>query len=152
VFALAQGLDGIEVFVGPLGLLVTALSQIFASKLSSAARDTLRILGGGLLYLPAGLKLTLRLGQAADGTYSVIFGAVCLIGVAVGLVLRVRAYLALGTLFLTLDVIANLVHAGLRDHRIGFVLLSASGLLILGAMIGITIRRDSAAALFRRLR
>jgi hypothetical protein len=152
VFALAQGLDGIEVYIGPLGILVTALSQIFASKLSSAARDALRLLGGALLYLPAGLKLTLRLGEAADGTYSVIFGVVCLLGVTVGLVLRVRAYLALGTLFLTLDVIANLVHAGLRDHRIGFVLLSVSGLLILGVMIAITVRRDAAWALVRRLR
>jgi hypothetical protein len=151
-FALAQGLDGIEVFVGPLGILVTALSQIFASKMSSATRDVLRLLGGALLYLPAGLKLTLRLGEAADGTYSVVFGIVCIIGVTVGLILRVRAYLALGTLFLTLDVIANLVHAGLRDHRLGFVLLSVSGLFILGVMIAITVRRDSAWALVRRLR
>ena len=41
-----------------------------------------------------------------------------------------------------LDILANLVHAGLRDHRIGFVLLSVSGLGILDIMIGITLRRD----------
>jgi hypothetical protein len=152
VFAVAQGLDGIEVFVGPLGILVTALAQIFAPKTSPAARSALRIIGGALLYLPAGVKLTFRLGAADDATYSVVFGAVCLIGVVAGLALRVRAYLALGTLFLVLDVIANLVHAGLRDHRIGFVLLSATGLSILGIMILITLRRDRAWALVGRLR
>jgi hypothetical protein len=98
------------------------------------------------------MKLTFRLGAAEDGTYSVIFGLVCLAGVVAGLVLRVRAYLALGTLFLTLDVIANLVHVGLRDHRIGFVLLSASGLGILGIMIGITLGRDKAWAIVGRMR
>ncbi|HSO37735.1 MAG TPA: hypothetical protein VLT33_34650, partial [Labilithrix sp.] len=119
VFAVAQGLDGAEVFVGPLGIFVTALAQIFAPKMAPPARTALRIIGGALLYLPAGLKLTFRLGAAEDGTYSVVFGVVCILGVLAGLVLHVRAYLALGTLFLTLDVIANLVHAGLRDHRVG---------------------------------
>jgi hypothetical protein len=152
VFAVAQGLEGVEVFVGPLGILVTALAQIFAPRMTTEARSALRILGGALLYLPAGMKLTFRLGGAEDGRYSVIFGAVCLLGVALGLVLRVRAYLALGTLFLTLDVIANLVHVGLRDHRIGFVLLSASGLAILGIMIAITLGRDRAWAIAGRLR
>ena len=98
------------------------------------------------------MKLTFRLGAAEDGTYSVIFGVVCLLGVVSGLVLHVRAYLALGTLFLTLDVIANLVHAGLRDHRVGFVLLSASGLAILGIMIGTTLRRDRAWSVVGQLR
>ena len=152
VFAVAQGLDGAEVFVGPLGIFVTALAQIFAPKMAPPARTALRIIGGALLYLPAGLKLTFRLGAAEDGTYSVIFGVVCILGVLAGLVLHVRAYLALGTLFLTLDVIANLVHAGLRDHRVGFVLLSVSGLGILGIMIGITLRRDWAWGIARRLR
>jgi hypothetical protein len=152
VFALAQGLDGVEIYIGPLGLLVAMLSQIFAPKMTPHARSFLRVVAGALLYLPSGLKLTLRLGAAEDATYSVVFGAVCLLGVVCGLVLRVRAYLALGTIFLTLDVIANLVYVGLRDHRIGFVLLSASGLLILGVMILVTLRRDAARAILTRLR
>ena len=153
VFAVAQGLDGAEVFIGPVGIFVTALAQIFAPRMTPAARSALRIVGGALLYLPAGLKLTFRLGAAEDGgTYAVIFGAVCLLGVVAGLVLRVRAYLALGTMFLTLDVVANLVHAGLRDHRIGFLLLSVSGLGILGIMIGITLRRDAAWGIVGRFR
>lgn len=152
VFAVAQGLDGAEVFIGPLGIFVTALAQIFAPKMTPSSRTALRIIGGALLYLPAGLKLTFRLGAAEEGSYSVVFGVVCIVGVLAGLVLQVRAYLALGTLFLTLDILANLVHAGLRDHRVGFVLLSVSGLGILGIMIGITLRRDWAWGIGRRIR
>lgn len=152
VFALAQGLDGIEIYIGPLGLLVMTLAQIFATKMEASARSALRIVGGVLLYVPSGLKLALRLGAAEDPTYSVLFGVVCLLGVVAGVILRVRAYLALATLALTLDVVANLVYAGLRDHRLGFVLLSVSGLLILGLMIAITLFKDRAWAIVTRLR
>lgn len=152
VFAVAEGLDGIEIYIGPLGLLVAMLSQIFGQKMSKPARSTLRILAGALLYLPSGLKLTLRLGAADDATYSVVFGAICLLGVVVGLALRVRAYLALATAFLVLDVVANLVNVGLRDHRIGFVLLSTTGLLILGVMILVTLRRDAARGVLDRVK
>lgn len=152
VFALAQGLDGVEIYIGPLGLLVMALAQIFATKLDPSARSALRVIGGVLLYVPSGLKLALRLGAAEDPTYSVLFGLVCLLGVLAGVVLRVRAYLALATLALTLDVVANLVYAGLRDHRLGFILLSVSGLLILGLMIVITLFKDRAWSLVTRLR
>lgn len=156
VFALAQGFDGVEVYVGPLGLFVLALTQIFVGKTSHESRTVLRIIGGTLLYLPTAVRLTTQLGEASSGTTSVVFGAVCLLGVVVGVTMRVRAYLALGTIFLTLDVLANLVNAGLRDHRVGFVLLSTAGLAILGAMILLTLRREvawAAAARFRlRLR
>ena len=47
-----------------------------------------------------------------------------------------------GTGFLVLDVVANLVHASLRDHRVGFVVLSLAGLSILGVMIFITLQRE----------
>jgi hypothetical protein len=58
------------------------------------------------------------------------------------MLLHIRAYLALGTGFLVLDVVANLVHASLRDHRVGFVVLSLAGLSILGVMIFITLQRE----------
>ena len=66
--------------------------------------------------------------------------------------LRIRAYVVIGTLFVTLDVVANLVFAGLRDHRVGFVILSASGLAILATMIAMTLKREEVAAFVRRVR
>ena len=85
-----------------------------------------------------------------------LFGLACLAGVAAGMLLQIRAYLALGLGFLVLDVGANLVHAGLRDHRVGFLLLSLSGLAILAVMVLTTLRRDAfrawTARIKRRLR
>jgi hypothetical protein len=42
-------------------------------------------------------------------------------------------------------VVTNPVHASLRDHRVGFVVLSLAGLGILGVMILITLQRVTAA-------
>jgi len=67
------------------------------------------------------------------------------------MLLQIRAYLVMGTLFLTLDVVANLVYAGLRDHRVGFLILSISGLAILGAMITTTLKREEVRRSLRRV-
>ncbi len=154
--AFAEDVDGVEVYLALLGLFLILLAQLYSRALGPVQRKRVRVLGGLLLYVPAAIQLAMQVGPAADGTYAIVFGAVCLLGVAAGMMLRVRAFLALGTGFLTLDVIANLVHASLRDHRVGFLVMSVSGLLILGAMILVTTRRDSLLrrwqALRRRLR
>jgi hypothetical protein len=66
--------------------------------------------------------------------------------------LHIRAYLALGTLFLTLDVAATLVHAGLRDHRIGFVVMTLTGLSIVGGRVFATLRRQELDRWLRGMR
>jgi hypothetical protein len=149
---LSQGLDGLEVFLAPLGLLLLVLTQLFKKTLLPGSRNAVRIIGGLLLYAPAALKLSFQLGDAADATYAVVFGGVCLLGVAAGMVLQIRAYLAMGTLFLTLDVLANLVNAGLRDYRVGFVVLSAAGLLVLASMVFATLQRERVRGWVRGVR
>lgn len=152
IAALSLDMEGIELYLAPLGLLLLMLGQLFTGSLPRAARNAVRILGGMLLYVPAAAKLALQLGQAADGTYAFVFGAACLLGVAAGMVLRIRAYLALGTLFLTLDVAATLVHAGLRDHRIGFVVMTLTGLSIVGGRVFATLRRQELDRWLRGMR
>ncbi|MCE9670916.1 hypothetical protein LY474_24205 [Myxococcus stipitatus] len=152
VAALAFGLEGAEIYLAPLGLLLLMLSQLFASSLPRAARNLVRVLGGLLLYVPAAAKVALRVGEAPDGTYALVFGGVCLLGVVVGMLLQIRAYLALGTLFLTLDVVANLLHAGLRDHRVGFLVMTLAGLTLIGGRILATLKRQEWELLVRRVR
>ena len=152
IAALAFGLEGLEVYLAPLGLLLLMLGQLFTSSLPHAARNAVRILGGLLLYVPAAAKLAMRMGESEDGTYALVFGAVCLLGVAVGMALQIRAYLALGTLFLTLDVVANLLDAGLRDHRIGFLVMTLTGLTIVGGRVLATLKREEWEQLTRRVR
>ncbi len=150
--ALAAGFDGPEAYFGPLGLFLALLVQLFTPKLDLPTRRALRIVASLLVYAPVAVRLATRLGSSSDGTTSVLFGALCFVGIVIGMVLHVRAYVVLGTLFVTFDVLANLVFAGLRDHRVGFVLLSVSGLGILGIMIGTTLAREKALAFYTRVK
>ncbi|MBI5514427.1 MAG: hypothetical protein HY909_11705 [Deltaproteobacteria bacterium] len=149
---LSTGFQGVEVYLGPVGLFVGCLGQLLAPSLAVPARNALRIVGGLLVYLPSGWQLALQVGNARDGWYPVGFGVVCLAGIAAGMLLHLRAYLALGLVFLVLDVVASLVYAGLRDHRLGFLVLSLAGLGILGVMVLTTVKRDAYRALVARVR
>jgi hypothetical protein len=84
--------------------------------------------------------------------YALVFGGVCLLGVAAGMALQIRAYLALGTLFLTLDVVANLLDAGLRDHRVGFLVMTLTGLTIVGGRVLATVKRQEWELVMARVR
>lgn len=150
--ALSAGFDGPEAYLGPLGLFLALVVQLFTPKLDLPTRRALRIVASLLVYAPVAARLASRLGSSSDGTTSVLFGALCFVGIVIGMVLHVRAYVVLGTLFVTFDVLANLVFAGLRDHRVGFVLLSVSGLGILGVMIGTTLAREKALAMYARVK
>lgn len=152
IAALAFGLEGLEIYLAPLGLLLLMLGQLFTQSLPHAARNTVRILGGLLLYVPAAAKLAMRVGESVDGTYALVFGGVCLLGVMVGMALQIRAYLALGTLFLTLDIVANLLNAGLRDHRIGFLVMTLAGLALIGGRVLTTLKRREWELLVRKVR
>jgi hypothetical protein len=150
--ALANGINGTEIHLAALGLFVLALGHVFASSMEHGARTATRVVGGLFLYAPAAYRLASELGNAPNGAYSVGFGAACLLGILVGMVLHIRAYLAFGTGFLVLDVIANLAAAGIRDHRIGFLVLSLAGIGILGVMVFVTLKRDLVQATTARLR
>ncbi|HZI09090.1 MAG TPA: hypothetical protein VE153_01800, partial [Myxococcus sp.] len=152
IAALAFGLEGLEIYLAPLGLLLLMLGQLFTASLPHAARNAVRILGGLLLYVPAAAKLAVGVGTSTDGMYALVFGGVCLLGVAAGMALQIRAYLALGTLFLTLDVVANLLDAGLRDHRVGFLVMTLTGLTIVGGRVLATVKRQEWELVMARVR
>jgi hypothetical protein len=151
IAALAYDVQGREIYLAPVGVFVLMLGQIFRATLGQRARSNLAVVGGLLVYAPAAVKITTGLGSV-DGTYAVVFGGVCLLGVLAGMILQIRAYLVLGCLFLALDVVANLLAVGLRDHRAGFWILSLAGLVILGSMVLTTLKRDEFRALLARLR
>ena len=147
--ALASRIQGIEVYLAPLGLMTLLLGHIFRKGLPQRARDGVRVVGGLLLYVPSAVKITLEIGRGADTTYALVFAGVCLVAVVAGMLLQIRAYLFMGTLFLTLDVLANLVQTGLRDRRLAFVLLSTTGLLIIGGLVFVTLRREQLSGALR---
>jgi hypothetical protein len=148
----ANGLDGYEFYLAPAGLFVLALGHVFGDGMEHGGRLAVRIVGGLCFYAPAALRLSMQLTDDTTGGYAVGFGGVCLLGVVVGMVLQIRAYLALGTTFLVLDVVANLLSMSVRNHRIGFLVLSVSGIAILGLMALVSTRREDVTSFLRRLR
>jgi hypothetical protein len=77
---------------------------------------------------------------------------VCVAGVAVGIALKVRSYVFLGTGFLVTTVVASLTRYGIQQPRIGALLLSALGLLVVGFMVLVTTRRAELLERFQRAR
>jgi cell division protein FtsX len=76
---------------------------------------------------------------------------VCLVGILVGTLLRVRSYLFLGVVFFTLDIVANLVQEGLQNQFVGFILLTFAGLLLIAVLILYNLKGDQIKAVWQRL-
>ncbi len=150
--AMVNGFSGFEVWFGALGLLVAVLSHLYADVLEPGVRGTLRVVGAALGYSPAAAALVWQIGDAQNDWYPLGLAGACLAGVAVGAALRVRAYLLLGAGFLLLDLGTVLVRASLRDQRLGFVVLSCSGLAVLAAMVVWSTRRAQVQGAVRRVR
>ncbi|MSQ83034.1 MAG: hypothetical protein EXR77_08985 [Myxococcales bacterium] len=150
--ALAQGLQGLDIYLGPLGLCVLMTVQVYASAMTPQLRELLRFAGTGLTYTPAALVVMLQVGNAQNDWYPLGFALACLVGIGVGMWLRVRAYLLLGVGFLVADVGTLVVRASLRDQRLGFLVLTLTGLAVLGAMVVYTLHKARVAALVRRVR
>jgi hypothetical protein len=148
----AYNMQGIEIYLAPIGLFTLFLGHIFKSNLNMQIIKIIRILGGLLLYLPAGINISFEIGQAADSMYSVYFGVICLIGVLAGMLFQIRSYLFLGLIFFTLNLAVNLLQTGLRDQRMGFILLSLTGLLIIGSLVYYSIRKDKILGFVERTR
>ena len=77
---------------------------------------------------------------------------VCLIGVAAGVALRIRSYVLLGSAILVACVLANVVHYGLIDHRLGAIFLSLLGLLVVGGMVLFTSHRAEWTRRYQEIR
>jgi hypothetical protein len=152
IAALWQGARGIEVYLAPLGLFIIALAHLFARDLPQSGRNAVRFVGSFFLYAPAAIQIVLQVGDAADPTYAYFFAGVCLLGIGIGMALHIRAYLALGTLFLFTDIVAGLVRASQRSQRVGFFVLSTTGLLILGGMVLFTIKKSEIRRVLGKLR
>jgi hypothetical protein len=150
--SLSQGLRGFEIYLAPIGLCTIIIVHLFADGMPAEVRGTLRLIGTGLTYAPAAIALVLQVGSAQSDYYALGFAAACIVGIAAGVWLRVRAYLVLGVSFLALELGTELVRAGLRNQRLGFFALSLSGLAILSGMAAYTLQRDKFRERFGRLR
>ena len=72
---MSQGLDGIEVYFVPLGLVLLICVHIFADELDRGLRQTLRFMGSAFVYVPSAFSIAFQVGNAADAFYPLAFAA-----------------------------------------------------------------------------
>jgi len=140
--ALGAGLTQWHLFLVPFGLTLLALGHLFRAEVSPAVLIQVRAWGMGLIYAAMAFKpLT-----ATSAGALVLCVAVCLLGVAIGAVWRIRSYVLLGSGVVVTTVVATLVRSGLAEPRLGAVFLSLLGLAVVAVMVFVTTRRDELRA------
>lgn len=120
-----------QVWVIPLALIVLVSEHVNRRALRPDVSAGLRYLGIGMLYLASSADMFIA-GVGSSAWLPVVLAVLCVAGVGAGIVLRVRAFLFLGTGFLLLDVFAMLWHAAV--DRAQTWVWYASG-IVLGAAI-----------------
>lgn len=152
LLSLSQGLGGADIYLAPLGLCMLVIVHLFEGSLTADARGGLRLAATALTYAPAAITLVFQIGNAESDWYPLAFAGACLAGIVGGMWFHIRAYLMLGLAFLIIDLGSLLIRASLRSQRLGFFVLSLTGLAILSAMVGYTMHREKVRAGLWRLR
>lgn len=137
-----SGATALELLAIPAGLSLLALLQVFRADLSEDAQAKLRGVAMAAIYGATALR-----PLAFPTTWGLVLCAVtCVLGVAAGVVFRIRSYVLLGTVFLVTTVVATLVRYGIQEPRLGALFLSALGLIVVAVMVVVTTRRAQVQA------
>ena len=140
--AVGSGFGQLQLLLIPLGLSLLALAHVFSDELDPGAMVKLRAWGMGLMYVGvAWSPLTVTSIPAL-----LLCVLVCLGGVALGALWRIRSYVVLGSGVLVTTVLATLVRSGLAEPRLGAVFLSLLGLIVVVVMVMISTRREELQA------
>jgi hypothetical protein len=123
-----------QAWVIPLALIVLVSEHVHRDRLRPDAAAGLRYLGVGMIYVSSAADLFIA-GVGQSLWLPVVLAALCLAGVAAGVLLRVRAFLFLGVGFLLLDVFAMVWHAAV--DRAQTWVWYASGIVLGAAIIAV---------------
>jgi hypothetical protein len=131
-------------WVGPTGLSLLVIAQILRQGIDPRIRDLLRWSGACCIYITA-------LGQAVfDPAWTLGLVLLSIAGLALGSLLRVRAFLLLGSAFLASALITELLRFGLEHSQFWAFYLTTIGLTILAGMVTLTLLRPQLATLRSR--
>jgi hypothetical protein len=142
-----------QVWVIPLALIVLVSEHINRRTLRPDVSAGLRYVGIGMLYLSSSADMFIA-GVGGSTWLPVVLAALCVAGVAAGIVLRVRAFLFLGTGFLLLDVFAMLWHAAVDRAQtwVWYVSGIVLGAAILALFAVLEKRRNDVRQVVERIR
>jgi len=137
-----------QYYIIPAGISLIGLVWLFRDELGELWEARLRAVAISAIYGAAAWRpLMFDAGWAM-----VLCAFVCVVGVAVGVAMRIRSYVYLGTTFLVTTVVANMVRYGARDHRLGALFLSGLGLLVVGFMVVMTSQREQLLKRYQRVK
>ncbi|ATB39254.1 hypothetical protein CYFUS_004698 [Cystobacter fuscus] len=137
-----------QYYVIPAGLSLLVLLRVFHDALEPDTRVKLRALAVTLVYVAGAWKpLLFQDGRAMLGCV-----ALCVVGVAAGMALRIRSYVYLGSAFMVTCVVANLARFGIQEHRLGAAFLSLLGVGVVGFMVLFTAKRAELLERYERVR
>jgi hypothetical protein len=137
-----------QYYVIPAGLSLLVLLRVFRDSLAPETAAKLRAAAVTIIYV-AGAWKPLMFSDAPSMMLCVL---ICLLGVAVGIALRIRSYVYLGTAFLVTCIAANLARFGMRDHRMGAAFLTLLGLMVVGFMVLLSAHRERLLLRYARVR
>ena len=139
-----QGWSQPLAFVAPVGLSVLVAAQLLRRGLDPRVVALMRYAAAAAIYLAA-------LADAV-GTpmWSLVLLQMSLVGMAAGAVLRVRAFLFLGSGFAAASLLTELLRFGLAHSQFWALYLTVLGLIILASMVALTLLRTPVTRLQQR--
>jgi hypothetical protein len=118
-----------QLWLIPGALIALVAEHLNRDRLTTVQSNTIRYLALIVIYVSSTAEMFLR-GLAEWPLGPVVLAVLAVLGVLAGMLLRVRAFLLLGVLFLVLDIITEVCHAATRYTWIWW----ASG-IVLGVAI-----------------
>jgi hypothetical protein len=133
------GFSSLLAYAIPLGVTALFLVHVHAEELGERARQRLRVLILGALYALSGAE---ALAAATPVQALIVVPALCVAGIVLGVLLRVRAYLVMSTAFLALDLGLQMLRYGLQSRPMGALFLTVLGLALVAAMVAFSVERE----------
>ncbi|QTA92726.1 Uncharacterized protein dnm_088150 [Desulfonema magnum] len=128
----------IQLYVVPAALTVLILLHLHRKELKNSTLNRVRLAGVSVLYACATLDFFLR----PELSVFLVILFLSLVGVAMGIILRIRAFLYGGVIFMVLNIAGQLFLFYSRQNVGKGVVLILLGSLILVGMIWFNIRRE----------
>jgi len=144
----ARQADLLQIYLVPAAGSVLLMLQLHKRELQPAVLNAARLSATSLLYACATLDVFLRPGL---GVFLLALG-LSLASVAVGIALRVRAFVYSGQVFLLLNIVGQLGHLYPEGRLARAVVLMGLGSAITVAMIFFQLKREDVLRRIRRVR
>ena len=143
--ALAANSKLLQLYIIPISISVLLMLQLHHLELKPKVLNAIRMTALSALYAGATLDVFIR----PELSIFLLAIGLSLAGIILGIALRVKAFLYLGTIFLVLNILGQLIDFYPEDRLSKAIILMVLGGLITGSMIWFNIQRE---ALMQRIR